>query len=91
MNDFIYIIILLILVGLSAALFLNRKIHIDDDLEDIIKQQKDICSTLKNLSNEFNDYENEYFALLQQNEKLTAENTELKKIILEISISNTNI
>ena len=97
MIDFIYILILLVLMGLAAALFLNRKNHIDDDLEDIIKQQEDLKSMLECFSNEYSSsvksdsqFYNENLYLKHQNEKLTSENTELKEIILKFSHENHN-
>ena len=97
MIDFIYILILLVLLGLAAALFLNRKNHKDYDLEDILKQQEDLKSMLERFSNEYSSsvksdsqFYNEYLSLIQQNEKLFAENTELKNIILRFSHENHN-
>lgn len=83
MIDFIYILILLVLLGLAAALFLNRKNHKDYDLEDILKQQENLRTMLERFSNEYSSsvksdsqFYNEYLSLIQQNEKLSAENTE---------------
>ncbi len=97
MIDFIYILILLVLLGLAAALFLNKINHKDYDLEDILKQQEDLKSMLECFSNEYrsslksdSQFYNENLFLKHQNEKLTAENTELKEIILKFSHENYN-
>ncbi len=96
MIDFIYILILLVLLGLAAALFLNRKNYKDYDLEDILKQQEDLKSMLECFSDEYSSsvksdsqFYNENLFLKHQNEKLTAENTELKDI-LKLSHENHN-
>ena len=93
MIDFIYILILLVLLGLAAALFLNRKNHKDYDLEDILKQQEDLKSMLERFSNEYSSsiksdsqFYNEYLSLIQQNEKLSAENTEFSQLRIIIMI-----
>lgn len=94
MIDFIYILILFVLLGLAATLFLNKTNHKDYDLEDILKQQEELKSMLECLSNEYScsdsKFYNENLFLKHQNETLTAENTELKNIILKLSYENQN-